>query len=104
MTGILRREEANSLDANGDPIPGTVTNYSVQGIRDNFAAHYALLYGIPQTDVRIVLILGLIKPATMPQKDDKIFIRGEWYQVRRVLEVDPANASVTLQAFQVAAP
>lgn len=104
MKGTLRRELASSVNEYGDPVPNRVSNHTFEGIRDNFTAHYALFYGIPQTDVRILIIMKSIKPATTPQKDDKIFIRNEWYQVRKVLELDPANASITLQCFSIPNP
>ena len=104
MNGILRREVSDTLDEYGDVVTNNVENYAVQGIRDNFSAHYALLQGIPNTDVRILLIMGLIRPATEPLKDDKILMRGKWHQVRRVLELDPANASITLQCFEIPSP
>lgn len=104
MTGTLRREVATAVDQYGDPAPATAQTFQVEGIRDQFNESYALFYGIPQTDIRILLIMNLIRPATTPQKDDKIFMRGEWYQVRRVLELDPASASITLQCFRIEAP
>lgn len=104
MTGTLRRETPTALDANGDPTATTVTTYSVEGIRDNFRKHFATVNSIPQTDVSILLIMNLIKPATEPLVDDLIFIRDQWHKVRRVLEIDPASASILLQCFVCAAP
>lgn len=104
LKGTLRRELATTVDEFGDPSVSTIKNYSVEGIRDTFSANYAVLYGIPQSDVRILLIMNLIKPATMPQKDDKIYIRERWHQVRKIIEVDPASATITLQCFEIEAP
>lgn len=104
LKGTLRREIASTVNEYGDPVTSQVQTFSVEGIRDTFDARYALFYGIPQTDVRIVLIMDLIKPKTTPQQDDKIFIRGKWHQVRKILEIDPANASITLQCFEIEAP
>lgn len=104
LKGTLRRELATTVDEFGDPEVGQVQTYEIEGIRESFQASYALLYGIPQTDVKILLILGLIKPATTPRKDDKIYIRGQWHQVRKVLDLDPAQASITLQCFEIEDP
>jgi len=104
LTGTLRREGATTVNEFGDPVISSVDTFSVEGIRDNFAAHYAVLYGIPQSDVRILLIMNLIKPATTPKKDDKIYIRGAWHQVRKILELDPASATITLQCFEIEDP
>ena len=103
MTGTLKRPVASALDSVGDPVV-TFETYSVEGIRDNFNARFATLQGIPHTDVKILLIMNLIVPATTPQKDDLIFIRGEWHKVREVLTIDPASASIELQAFACPAP
>lgn len=104
MSGILRRENPTALDSDGNPVPVAPTLYQVQGIRDNFSAFFATFNGIPQTDVKILLIMNLIVPPTTPLKDDLIFIRDEWYMVRRVLTIDPASASVEMQCFQVDTP
>lgn len=82
----------------------TFSTYTVEGIRDNFNARFATLQGIPHTDVKILLIMNLIVPAAVPQKDDLIFIRDEWHKVREVLTIDPASASIELQAFACPAP
>lgn len=104
MSGVLRRETPTALDDAGNPVPVAPTLYQVQGIRDNFSAFYATFNGIPHTDVKILLIMNLIVPPTTPLKDDLIYIRDEWYMVRRVMTIDPASASVELQCFQVDAP
>lgn len=104
MTGQLRREVSVGVDDLGDPLPASSVTYSVQGIRDNFNAHFMSMQGIPHTDVRILLIVNLTSPPTMPKQDDEIFIRNEWHRVRRVVEIDPASASITLQCFRITAP
>lgn len=103
MTGVLKRPSASGLDAKGDPVV-TFSTHSVEGIRDNFNARFATLQGIPHTDVKILLIMNLIVPAIVPQKDDLVFIRDEWHKVREVLTIDPASASIELQAFACPAP
>lgn len=93
----------------GDPVVDSFDTYTFEGIRDNFNRAFAATAGIPITDVRILIILGLIKPTTLPQVDDKIRIRGAdgtqvWHQVRTVLTVDPANAHIVLQCFEITTP
>ena len=110
VPGVLFREVPTSVNTAGDPVPGPdPLTYAVQGIRDSFRAAFAATAGIPVTDVRILLILGLIIPTTTPVKDDKIRMRGDdgtqkWHQVRAVLTVDPANAHIVLQCFEIAEP
>jgi hypothetical protein len=97
------------VNASGDPVVGSVETYTAEGIRDSFNAAFAATAGIPTDDVRILLILGLIKPSTRPVPDDKIRIRNadgvqQWHQVRAVLTVDPANAHIVLQCFEIDTP
>lgn len=102
LTGTLRRETSSSLDSYGDPASPTVTSYDFEGIREDFDAAYAARAGIPITDVKILIIAGSIE--VQPTKDDKVFIRNRWHQVRRIISIDPASATYTLQAFEVEAP
>jgi len=104
MTGTLRRETPTSVTGKGDDAAPTIELFSFEGIRDNFNAFYMATYGIPASDVRILIIMNLINPRTIPKQDDKILIRGEWHKVRRVLEIDPASASIVLQCFTISTP
>lgn len=104
LTGTLRRNVAATVDSEGDPVLGTPLLFSVQGIRENFSTFYATFNGIPNTDVKIMLIANLTVPFTLPIKDDLIYIRGQWHMLRKVLTVDPANATFDLQCFEIAAP
>jgi hypothetical protein len=97
------------VNALGDPVADSYSTFAFQGIRDSFNAAFAARAGIPLTDVRILVILGLVRPETLPQIDDKIRIRGsdgtqKWHQVRAVLTVDPANAHSVLQCFEIDTP
>lgn len=103
-TGTLRRVTATAVDAAGDLDGGTVTTYSFEGIRQFFSVFTKAQANIPDTDVKILIILGLVKPATTPLVDDKIYIEGKWHQIRRILEVDPAGASLLAQCFEIPAP
>ena len=107
VQGLLRREVSASVDGFGDPVPATVENYPFEGIRDSFSLAFAALAGIPTTDVRILIIAGLIN--TTPLQDDKIRIRcsdgqQKWHQVRNLVDVDPANATYVLQCFDIEDP
>jgi hypothetical protein len=103
--GTLRKETYTTRDpSTGDPSGSTVTTYPFNGIRDSFNAAFAAQAGIPTTDVRVLVLLGSLPEGILPSKDDKVFILGAWFQVRKVLEIDPANAAMTLQVFQVQAP
>lgn len=103
--GSLRKETFTSRDsATGDPSGSSVVIHPFNGIRDSFNASFAAQAGIPITDVRVLVILGSLPSGILPSKDDKVFILGEWFQVRQIVEVDPANATMTLQCVRIAAP
>lgn len=102
LKGVLRRYTSDGMDANGDPLPGTKKDYPFEGIRDSFRAEYAVAAGIPTTDAKILIIGGSV--AVVPQKDDWVQLRGQWNKVRKVVEIDPANATYTLAAFESGAP
>lgn len=95
---LTRTTPGGGLDKYGDPISPTTTTYPCEGFVENFSAFYRAQAGIPDTDVKILLIAGLID--TVPQKDDRVTFRGTVYQIRRVLEIDPAEASYTLQGYK----
>lgn len=109
LRGTLQREVYGSVNDFGDPVISSTETYTCEGIRDSFDARFAAAAGIPTTDVRILLISGLISPTTTPRKDDKIRMRDatgaqKWHQVRAVLTVDPANAHIVLQCFEIPDP
>lgn len=104
MSGIMKRPVITGTDSKGDPIITSFLTYSVQGIRENFDAYYSSFNQIPNTDVKIMLIMNLTVPLTQPLQDDYIQIRGAWHLVRKVLEIDPASASINLQAFETNPP
>lgn len=92
------RETATGVDTYGDPTT-TSKNYSVQGFHDAYDESYRVRAGIPETDSKIVLVLGLGE--IDPQKDDEITLSGyKPFKVRRV-KVDPAKASAECQVFEV---
>ena len=79
-------------------------DYNFDGIRENFDAAWAARALIPQTDVKILIILGSLPSTIVPNQNDLIYIAGFWHQIRRVLEIDPASASASLQAFVIDGP
>ena len=102
LAGTLRRVASTTVDSNGDPVPGVATTFSFEGIRDAFNAEYAAAVGIPVTDIKVLIIAGLMD--TDPVKDDEVLIRGQWHKVRAILERDPANATHVLQCFEIGDP
>lgn len=102
LTGTLRRaSEGTGLDSKGDPTGVTYSTSSIEGIVDTYNAFYKAQAGIPDSDVRIVVIGGSL--SVTPQKDDQIKFRDKWYQVREV-STDPALAHYELQSFEIEDP
>ncbi len=102
LKGTLRRPGSTTVDAFGDPIPGPATTFPFEGIRESFNARYAAEVGIPVTDIKVLIIAGLI--TTDPVKGDQVLIREQWHQVREIRERDPANATHVLQCFEIEDP
>ena len=103
--GVLRRSETSGVDSWGDPLPPTTTDITFNGIREDFSAFTKAQAGIPETDVKILILLGSMKPSELtPKKDDLVYMKkpwNQWYMCRRVLSIDPAGASCNLQAYAV---
>lgn len=103
--GSLRKLALGAgVDALGDPVSGTATLYSFDGIREDFTAMYRAATGIPDTDVKILIIAGSLPAGIEPLQDDYVAIENAWYKIRKVLSIDPANATYTLQAFEAKVP
>lgn len=101
--GTLRRLVPGAgVDAHGDPKPGTAPIWGFEGIRESYDAAYRARAGIPQTDCRILIIAGLI--GTDARQGDQLFIEGRWHQVRKIEDIDPAGATITLQCYEIADP
>lgn len=99
LKGTLTRTiPSTETDDYGDPVGTTTTAYPCEGFVESFSAYYRAQAGIPDTDVKILLIAGLIN--TVPTKDDRVTFRGTTYQIRKTADVDPAGASYTLQGYQ----
>jgi hypothetical protein len=98
LTGTLTRETATGVDQYGDPVT-TPQAYRVQGFHDAYDEAYRIRAGIPETDSKIVLVLG--NGQIDPQKDDEITLTGYGpFKVRRV-KVDPAKATAECQVFEI---
>lgn len=102
LTCTLRRITTSSVDSYGDPVPGAATTWAFDGIVDKFNAAFAKQAGIQTTDVRILIIAGSL--TTTPQQDDQIKVRTEWYQLRDLIERDPANATYIYSGFKITDP
>lgn len=108
--GTFRRVSSTSLNSLGDPVMGTPTDYAFEGIRATFSAFYKAQSGIPETDISILVIQGSLNPATSITKldqDQLIFLKtpwNKWYKIRRVLRIDPANATAELQCYEIPDP
>lgn len=103
--GVIRRETVTTLDTYGDPIPGAFETFNFEGIRESFDAMYRARAGIPENDVSILILLG--STTTIAKQDDAIFMGkpfNQWYQVRRILEIDPATASQLCQCYEIPGP
>lgn len=96
---LTRTTPGGGLDKYGDPVTPTQATYPCEGFVESFSAFYRAQAGIPDTDVKILLIAGLIN--TVPVKDDRVTFRGVTYQIRRVLDIDPAEASYQLQGYEL---
>lgn len=97
--GTIRRATPGGLDDFGDPIAPTTADYPFEGIRESFDASWAASAGIPETDVGILVLLG--STTVEPAQGDTVQIEGKWHMVRHVLDIDPAGATIRLQAYEV---
>ncbi len=68
---------------------------------DTYSAFYKAQAGIPESDIKILLIAGLT--TAIPKKNDEIQIRGQWFKSRAVSK-DPAEATWEIQAYEIADP
>lgn len=84
----------------GDPDSEPKT-FRVEGFPSQYDERYRISAGIPETDFKILLILG--NSETEPQKDDLIVFEGSGFDAGKVraVKTDPANASATCQVFGV---
>jgi hypothetical protein len=97
LPGTLRKVTSTGRDGNGDPIT-TTDDYAVQGMQDTYGAVMRKMAGIPETDVKLLLIAGLCGAA--PAIGDKVQMNGQWFQIRDV-SIDPASATYECQSYAV---
>jgi len=102
LPGTLRRTTpGTTVDSYGDPTSTTVTTYECQGIVDTYDKKYRVQAGIPDTDVKLLLIAGLVEVA--PIIGDQVKFRDQWYRTVSV-RLDPAHASYEMQASAIPDP
>ncbi len=104
LAGTLRRVASAALDSAGDPVPGAASTFTFDGIRDTFTLQFAEAAGVPVTDARILIVHGSLKPATRPRQDDQVKIRDQWFQLRRQVAADPADATSEWAGFEIEDP
>lgn len=98
LKGVLFRDEYGELDDRGNPTT-TRTQYSVEGFIDEYNDIYRAQAGIPENDVKVVLIAGNCE--VDPIKDDLVsFPNWPTYKIRAA-KTDPALAHYTCQSFKV---
>jgi hypothetical protein len=105
--GTLRRVTTTGLDNKGDETSPVTTDVGFEGIRQSFSALYKAQAGIPETDVKILILLGSITTGVTPRESDMIYLKApwnRWHKVRRILETDPARASCLVQAYEIPTP
>ena len=98
----LMRMVSSQQDDLGDAAGTVKKTWQFDGMRDSFNAAFAVQAGIPNTDVRILIIAGSL--AVEPRIDDKIQCEGRWFQLRQRVDVDPATATYTYAGFEIKAP
>lgn len=95
LAGTLTKITPDSRDpANGDVIPGTSTNYAVQGFIDAYSDFTRLAAGIPATNSKVTLIAGLC--AAEPAVGDEVTLGGKLWHLLNV-DIDPASATYICQ-------
>lgn len=101
----LWRASAGSggLDGYGDPVVPTFQTWDCEGFRENYSAFYRKAYEIPETDAKVNIFAGSLPRGFVPRQDDKVFMEGIWWQLRKA-NTDPATALWVCQAFEGVAP
>lgn len=102
LEGTLRRSVnavSGGLDSLGDAAAFGLQDYRLEGFRDAYSAYTRAQAGIPATDSKLVIIARSV--AVRPQQGDKIWIDGNWWQIRGTPDTDPATATYTCQGFIV---
>jgi hypothetical protein len=109
LKGVIRQAAASgSLDGHGDPTAITAPLTPCEGFTDGYSAFTRAQAGIPSSDVR-VNIFAASMPGITPAEGNQVRLdrRGAgstWYQLRGLIEIDPANVLWNCQAFVMKAP
>lgn len=120
LKGRLERKVNNGVNEFGDPIYGIETlhsdltphsddalflqysdnfqSFNVEGFTSKYSDFYRAKFGIPDTDLKVILIAGNCD--VKPEKEDNISFSDKKYQIRSV-NVDPAEATYVCQAYEV---
>ena len=94
---------SGGLDGYGDPIATDPQTWPMQGFTDAYNDVFRAQAGIPEGDVKVCIFAKSLPAGIRPGKDDKAFINGQWWQLRKAA-TDPATALWTCQAFACGAP
>ncbi|QIG75284.1 hypothetical protein EVC29_055 [Rhizobium phage RHph_Y52] len=98
LKGVLTRNvPGGTLDSYGDPVGSSTQTFSFEGFAENFTAFYRANAGIPDGDVSILFIAQTL--STVPTKDDRVTLRGVTYQLRQLVEADPAGATYRFAGY-----
>jgi len=103
LVGTLRRravDEAEGLDALGDPQHFTETDYTCQGFVDNYSEFFRMSLGIPDTELKVCIFAKSLPAGVRPLKDDLVRFQSIWYQLKTVA-TDPATALWECRASRV---
>jgi hypothetical protein len=101
---LTRMVGGTGTDEFGDPVGATSQLFPFEGMTDTFSAMFRAQAGIPETDIKVLIIAKSI--TTEPKNDDKLSITNAQsgtknLQVRKIVEIDPARATYTLQCYEV---
>jgi hypothetical protein len=100
LKGVLTRTTPGStLDSNGDPIGVSSSTFGFEGFVENFSRYYKRPDGVPDGDVAIMIFAQSIK--TVPTIEDRVVLRGVTYQLRKLVDQDPANATYRFAGYSV---
>lgn len=100
LIGTLSRGiPGNVLDPHGDPTTITPASFPCQGFVEAFSVFFKAQAGIPDNVVSVTIFAQSI--TTVPTIDDVVIFRGTRYQLRRLIDIDPAVATYRFAGFQI---
>lgn len=104
LKGVIRQAgPGGANDPHGDPIATAAPLTPIEGFTDTYSAFTRAQAGIPSSDVR-VNFFAASAPGVRPREGNHVRFdrRGAgstWYQLRGLIEIDPANVLWSCQAF-----